>query len=266
MAKRVYLSPSDQRRNTYAVGDTTEAIQCGRIAEACKAALERSGVEVMLGQYDLMASRVAASNLFKADLHVPIHTNACNGKASGTHLFCYSSKKSSAGYKACKAVMDVLGPVTPGTSDVIRAYLALFEVKYPAAPTVYIEVDFHDVPRIAQWLIDNTIFIGETIAKGLCNALGVKFVESAVVPVPVPAEKDTTLPVQVRMLKRGMKGADVKTLQAALVAYGFSCGAAGADGDFGAGTEAALKRFQVKYNLGADGIAGKGTWGKLLGQ
>ena len=25
MAKRVYLSPSDQRRNTYAVGDTTEA-------------------------------------------------------------------------------------------------------------------------------------------------------------------------------------------------------------------------------------------------
>ena len=266
MAKRVYLSPSDQRRNTYAVGGTTEAIQCGRIAWACKAALERSGVEVMLGQYDLMASRVAASNLFKADLHVPIHTNACNGKASGTHLFCYSSKKSSAGYKACKAVMDVLGPVTPGTSDVIRAYPALFEVKYPAAPTVYIEVDFHDVPRIAQWLIDNTTFIGETIAKGLCNALGVKFVESAVVPVPVPAEKDTTLPVQVRMLKRGMKGADVKTLQAALVAYGFSCGAAGADGDFGAGTEAALKRFQVKYNLGADGIAGKGTWGKLLGQ
>ena len=26
MAKRVYLSPSDQRRNTYAVGGTTEAI------------------------------------------------------------------------------------------------------------------------------------------------------------------------------------------------------------------------------------------------
>lgn len=68
------------------------------------------------------------------------------------------------------------------------------------------------------------------------------------------------------MLKRGMEGADVKTLQAALIAYGFSCGASGADGDFGGGTEAALKKFQTKYNLGADGIAGKGTWGKLLGQ
>lgn len=275
MAKRVYLSPSDQRRNTYAAGGTTEAIQCGRIAEACKAALERSGVEVMVGQYDTMANRVAASNKFGADLHVPIHTNAANGKATGTHIFCYSNtkdskgnyiiNKNSAGYKACKAVLDVLGPLTPGAPDVIRAYPALYEVKHPAAATVYIEVDFHDVPRVAEWIIANTTVIGETIAKGLCNALGVPFVESENTPVPVPAEKDTRLPMQVRMLKRGMKGADVKTLQAALIAYGCSCGAAGADGDFGAGTEAALKQFQTRYSLGADGIAGKGTWGKLLG-
>ena len=265
MVKRVYLSPSDQRSNVYAVGDTTEAIQCGRIAWACKAALERSGVEVMLGQYDTMANRVAKSNRFKADLHVPIHTNACNGKASGTHLFCYSGDRNSAGYKACQAVLDVLGPLTPGAPDIIRAYPSLYEVKRPAATTVYIEVDFHDVPHIAQWIIENTTLIGETIAKGLCNVLGVTFVESNNTPVPVPAEKDTMLPMQVRMLKRGMAGADVKTLQAALIAYGYSCGAAGADGDFGAGTEAALKQFQTAYKLGADGIAGKGTWGKLLG-
>ena len=266
MAKRVYLSPSDQRRNTYATGGTTEDVQCGKIAAACKAALERSGVEVMVGQYAAMADRVAASNKFGADLHVPIHTNAANGKATGTHIFCYDADKTSAGYKACRAVLDVLGPLTPGAPDVVRAYSALYEVKHPAAPTVYIEVDFHDVPRVAEWIIANTTVIGETIAKGLCNALGVKFVPGENTPEPVPAEKDTTLPMQVRMLKRGMKGADVKTLQAALIAYGYSCGAAGADGDFGAGTEAALKQFQTAYKLGADGIAGKGTWGKLLGE
>ena len=266
MAKRVYLSPSDQRRNTYATGGTTEDVQCGKIAAACKAALERSGVEVMVGQYAAMADRVAASNKFGADLHVPIHTNAANGKATGTHIFCYDADKTSAGYKACRAVLDVLGPLTPGAPDVVRAYSTLYEVKHPAAPTVYIEVDFHDVPRVAEWIIANTTVIGETIAKGLCNALGVKFVPGENTPEPVPAEKDTTLPMQVRMLKRGMKGADVKTLQAALIAYGYSCGAAGADGDFGAGTEAALKQFQTRYSLGADGIAGKGTWGKLLGE
>ena len=274
MVKRVYLSPSDQRRNTYAVGNTTEDVQCGRIAAACKAALERSGVEVMVGQYDTMANRVAASNRFKADLHVPIHTNAANGKATGTHLFCYSSTKdskgnyiidkNSAGYKACKAVLDVLGPLTPGAPDVVRAYPALYEVKYPDAPTVYIEVDFHDVPRIAQWIIDNTTLIGETIAKGLCAALGVEFVPGTDTPEPVPVQVET-VQAAVRVLKHGMTGADVRTLQAALIAYGYSCGAAGADGNFGAATETALKRFQGRYKLGADGIAGQGTWGKLLG-
>ena len=265
MIKRVYLSPSDQRSNVYAVGDTTEAIQCGRIAWACKAALERSGVEVMLGQYDTMANRVAKSNRFKADLHVPIHSNACNGKASGTHLFCYSGDRNSAGYKACQAVLDVLGPVTPGSPDVVRAYPALYEVKRPVATTVYIEVDFHDVPCIAQWIIANTTVIGETIAKGLCNALGVEFVPGKNTPEPVPVQVETVA-MQVRVLRRGMTGADVRTLQAALIAYGFSCGSAGMDGDFGSGTETALKKFQTKYGLGADGIAGKGTWGKLLGQ
>ena len=274
MAKKVYLSPSDQRRNTYAVGNTTEDVQCGRIAAACKAALVRSGVEVTVGQYDTMANRVAASNKFGADLHVPIHTNAANGKATGTHLFCYSNTKdakgnyiidkNSAGYKACKAVLDVLGPLTPGTPDVIRAYPTLYEVKHPAAPTVYIEVDFHDVPRVAEWIIANTTVIGERIAEGLCKALGVKFVPGENTPEPVPVQVEYEV-MQVRVLRRGMTGADVKTLQAALIAYGFPCGAAGADGDFGAGTEAALKQFQTRYSLGADGIAGKGTWGKLLG-
>ena len=162
-------------------------------------------------------------------------------------------------------MLDVLGPLTPGAPDVVRAYPALYEVKHPAAPTVYIEVDFHDVPRVAEWIIANTTVIGETIAKGLCNALGEAFVKDDSVPVMAPVQAET-VQVAARMLRRGMSGADVRTLQAALIAYGYSCGAAGADGDFGAGTEAALKQFQTRYRLGADGIAGKGTWGKLLGE
>lgn len=177
MEKRVYLSPSDQRRNTYAVGNTTEDVQCGKIAAACKTALERSGVKVMIGQYDTMANRCKASDAFKANLHVPIHTNAFNGKTSGTRLFCYKMDKDSEGYKAAKAIFDVLAPLTPGRSENIKANPKLFEVKTPAAPTAYVEVDFHDDPEVAQWIIDNTELIGETIAKGICNYLGVAFKE-----------------------------------------------------------------------------------------
>ena len=178
MEKRVYLSPSDQKSNTYAVGNTNEAVQCGRIAEACKTALERNGVKVMVGQYDTMANRCKASDAFKANLHVPIHTNAFNGKTSGTRLFCYKMDKDSEGYKAAKTIFDVLAPLTPGKSENIKANPKLFEVKTPAAPTAYVEVDFHDDPEVAQWIIDNTKLIGETIAKGICNYLGVAFKET----------------------------------------------------------------------------------------
>ena len=83
-------------------------------------------------------------------------------------------------------------------------------------------------------------------------------------PTTKPVAPDKTVPVKVRQLSKGMEGNDVRTLQAALIANGFSCGSAGTDGDFGSGTDAALRRFQTKYNLGADGIAGAATWGKLL--
>lgn len=109
--------------------------------------------------------------------------------------------------------------------------------------------------------------IGYTMAgfrKDVKAAMSGVKVEPTTQPAAPVAEK--TLTVKVRQLQRGMEGGDVRTLQAALIANGFSCGSAGTDGDFGAGTEAALKKFQTKYSLGADGIAGNGTWGKLLGK
>ena len=118
MAMQVFLSLSDQTNNAYAYGNTTEAVQCGKIAVACKAALERSGVEVKLGQYDTMANRCAASDAFKADLHVPIHTNAFNGKVMGTRMFCYSAEGK--GMAACKAIYARLAPITPGDSENIH--------------------------------------------------------------------------------------------------------------------------------------------------
>lgn len=90
---------------------------------------------------------------------------------------------------------------------------------------------------------------------------GVK-VEPTTQPAAPVVEKRS--PQNVRWLSRGMSGDDVITLQGALTARGFDCGKA--DGKFGVKTEAALKQFQTKYSLGADGIAGNGTWGKLLGK
>lgn len=190
MAK-VYLSPSDQTRNEYAYGNTTEAIQCGKIANACKVALERNGIQVMVGQYDTMTNRCNASDKFGADLHIPIHTNAFNGSVSGTRMFCYDT--TGKGYKACKAIFNVLAPLTPGKSESITPNQKLFEVRTPNAPTAYIECEFHDVPSVAKWIVEHTTDIGEAIAHGICDYFGVQYhkkVEEK--PAPAPSKPSTS--------------------------------------------------------------------------
>lgn len=65
-------------------------------------------------------------------------------------------------------------------------------------------------------------------------------------------------------IKRGSVGEVAKLVQSMLICYGYSCGNCGADGDFGTGSVAALKRFQSANRLVADGIAGKATAMKLF--
>lgn len=59
-----------------------------------------------------------------------------------------------------------------------------------------------------------------------------------------------------RLLKNGCEGDDVKELQANLIRLGYYCGALGADGDFGDGTEMAVRAFQKANDLVVDGKFG----------
>ena len=173
MSKKVFLSPSNQYDNVYAYGNTTEGVQCGKIAEACKTALIRNGIDVMLMHDESMQEKCQKSNEFGADLHVPIHTNAFNGSVTGTRMFYYAD--GGEGHKACKAIFAQLAPVTPGDSENIRVDASLYEVKVPSAPTAYCECEFHDNANTAKWIIENTTLIGETIAKGICNYFGITY-------------------------------------------------------------------------------------------
>ena len=173
MAKKVYLSPSNQNKNTYAYGNTTEDVQCGKIAVACKSALERNGIEVKIGQYDTMQNRCIESNNFGADLHVPIHTNAYNGKVIGTRVFCINNRGEC--YNAAKEIFSELAPFTPGKSDALQINTSLYELRVPKAPSVYVECEFHDSVNAAKWIIGHTTEIGETIAKGICKYFRIEF-------------------------------------------------------------------------------------------
>ncbi len=60
-----------------------------------------------------------------------------------------------------------------------------------------------------------------------------------------------------------MTGADVMAVQAALLDNGHNPG--GIDGVYGPATEAAVKAYQSRNGLEADGIVGPKTWDKLVG-
>lgn len=177
MAKRIYLSPSNQFSNSYATGNTNEMAQCNKIANATATALRRCGFEVKVGKSgDSMQNRCSESDSFNADIHMPIHTNAYNGQVTGgTRIFCLNSN----GRNACQAILNELGKISPGTADSITYQTGLYEINVPKALTVYVECEFHDTKTGASWIINNTSKIGEAICKGLCSYFGVKYVASS---------------------------------------------------------------------------------------
>lgn len=189
MRKKIYISPSSQPANTYAVGNTNEQVQCRKIAAALEQELDRCGFEAKAGLSGTMYTRVPESNEFGADLHLPIHTNAFDGKVAGLRIMVY--KKGGEAEQIAKAIMDTLAPITPGNSDGISVYPGLYEIKNSNAICVYLEVGFHDNKEEAQWIIDNTQAIAEAICKGLCSHYGVKYVADQTEPKPEvkPAEK-----------------------------------------------------------------------------
>jgi hypothetical protein len=81
---------------------------------------------------------------------------------------------------------------------------------------------------------------------------------------PKPSTSDWTqeLIMSLPTLRRGSEGANVKRLQGLLHAAGQRDSAI--DGDFGPGTERAVKDFQRAKKLSVDGIVGRNTWTRLV--
>lgn len=192
---KIYLSPSNQDGNMYAYGNTNEMEQCNRIADAAKTALERCGFTVKkAAKGQNMRVSINESNAWGADLHIPIHTNAMTndgtGTAGGTIVFVYSTDNPN--MALATPVYNAVQSVTPGKTDFgVRAYPDLAELNGTNCIAVYIEVDFHDNPPIAKWLIENPQTVGEAIAKGVCSGYGVEYID------PSPAPKDVIYRVQV---------------------------------------------------------------------
>lgn len=90
--------------------------------------------------------------------------------------------------------------------------------------------------------------IGFAATEGVCNYLGEQYVNEG---------NSATYPA----IRYGSRGNYVKIAQYYLNIYGYDLDA---DGIFGSGTQAAVRKFQTDNGLTADGIVGRQTWTKLV--
>ena len=81
-------------------------------------------------------------------------------------------------------------------------------------------------------------------------------------PTATPTPSPAPAPASITVLRKGSKGAEVVALQAKLIELGY-LQAGSNDGDFGSGTEAAVKAFQKNNGLKEDGVAGQETQTRL---
>jgi hypothetical protein len=85
----------------------------------------------------------------------------------------------------------------------------------------------------------------------------------------IPKGMGGVVPVTHKTIRRGSSGPDVVECQQDLIYLGYDLSPYGADGKFGAKTEAAVKSFQSTHTdqygnpLKADGVVGSGTWWAL---
>lgn len=174
----IYLSPSTQENNIYVSGGSEEEWM-NRLADAMVPYLNASGIQYSRNTPDMTAaSSIRASNAGNYDLHLSLHSNAAPpdkyGQARGIIVFYYPG--SANGKRAAEIMADNLKSIYP-LPDLVRAEstTSIGEVRQTRAPSVFLELGYHDNPDDAAWVKNNLDQIAKTIVLSLTEYFKIPF-------------------------------------------------------------------------------------------
>lgn len=174
----IYLSPSTQENNLYVTGGSEE-YWMNRLADAMIPYLEASGIQYVRNTPDMTAaSSIRASNAGNFDLHLALHSNAANpsnyGEVRGIIVFYYPG--STNGRRAAQIMADNLKAIYPLPNRVrAEGTTSIGEVRQPRAPSVFLELGYHDNVDDATWVTNNLDEIARNLVLSLTEYFGIPF-------------------------------------------------------------------------------------------
>lgn len=174
----IYLSPSTQENNLYVNGGTEEEWM-NRLADAMEPYLTASGIRYTRNTPDMTAaSSIRASNSGDYDLHLALHSNAAPEGRYGTvrGIIVYYYPGSAQGKQAAELVAENLKAIYPLPNRVrAEGTTAIGEVRRVRAPSVFIELGYHDNPDDAAWIKSNLDAAARSIVLALTEYFGLPF-------------------------------------------------------------------------------------------
>jgi len=212
---KLYLSPSNQPGNRYVVGNTNEKTEMEAIAAKVKAILDRDyDCETVMAtlSLDINANeRPQEAKNKGCEFYIAIHCNAAGtspSTATGTVAFFHpDSAKSKSLAAAAVKELNAVCPIKSNRASPVASGMTQFngagygEIRSPmqkGVQPVIIEVDFHDNPATAQWIIGNKDVIAETLVKAITTTLEIaKKGDSTPAPAPPPTKSKPLYRVQV---------------------------------------------------------------------
>ena len=184
----IYLSPSTQENNIYVSGGSEEQYM-NLLADRMIPYLTASGIRYTRNTPEMSAvSSIASSNAGNYDLHLALHSNAAPedryGTIRGSIVFYYPG--STKGKRAAEIFANNLRAIYP-LPDKVRAEptTAIGEVRRVRAPSVFLELAYHDNPDDAAWIKNNLDEIARNLVLSLTEYFGIPFL------TPVPPRNGT---------------------------------------------------------------------------
>lgn len=189
MPLKIYLSPSNQPANKYAVGNTNEKLQMEAVAAKVHELLGAYDCEVVMATLSLSIAKSERPTEAKnkgCQYYVAIHSNAVSsGPATATGAVAFYHPNGAKSRELAAQMVEQLDVACPIQSNrsaqIINGMTALSggslgEIRSPmelGISPVLVEVNFHDNPKTAQWIIENHTPIARAIASSIVTVLGI---------------------------------------------------------------------------------------------